>query len=195
MAGLALAPGILEMPPLEGHCFPQVFISAAAEGNAGISLPSSPEPWISPTMWGWAPGSGSLLSSHPGAMSQEETLSFMSCSRVSVTDFRKIEMPWTDSVGVFPSELSYTLKALWKNPHLKKKWDIPKTFKADSTSQCRDKLNIWPQDFQQKWQPKNLRYGHAGIHSTAGKQKFLHSLIAKTTNQLKILKRLHAMNN
>lgn len=39
MAGLALAPGMLEMPPLEGHCFPQVFISAAAGGNAGISLP------------------------------------------------------------------------------------------------------------------------------------------------------------
>lgn len=43
-AGLALSPGTLEMPPLEGHCFPQVFISAAAQGNAGISLPSSPEP-------------------------------------------------------------------------------------------------------------------------------------------------------
>lgn len=42
MAGLA--PGMLEMPPLEGHCFPQVFISAAAKGNAGISLPPSPEP-------------------------------------------------------------------------------------------------------------------------------------------------------
>lgn len=39
MAGLALAPGMLEMPPLEGHCFPQVFISAAAGGRAGISLP------------------------------------------------------------------------------------------------------------------------------------------------------------
>lgn len=74
----------------------------------------------------------------------------------------KIEMPWTDSVGMFSGEISYRFNVLWKNPHLKKMWEIPTTFKADSTSQCREKLNIWPQDFQQKWQPRNLRYGNTG---------------------------------
>lgn len=102
MAGLALSPEMLDMPLPEGLCFPRVFITAAAEGNmlgsyclhlprdnclnrAGIQRTQGspddwtiwavcPEPWFSPTMWGWAPWSSSLLSTHPGTMSWEETL-------------------------------------------------------------------------------------------------------------------------
>lgn len=62
-------PGMLERAPLEGHCFPQVFSSAAAEGNAGISLPSSSEPWISPTT-----PEGGLWFLPTLAMGQEEIL-------------------------------------------------------------------------------------------------------------------------
>lgn len=48
--------------------------------------------------------------------------------KFSVTDFRKIEMPWKHSIGLFSAEISHRFRAPWKNPHLKKKVRDPNEF-------------------------------------------------------------------
>lgn len=50
----------------------------------------------------------------------------------------KLKCPEQIPLGCFQGKFLADSRCSGKNPHLKKKWEIPTTFKADSTPQCRD---------------------------------------------------------
>lgn len=137
-----------------------------------------PEPWFSPTMWGWAPWSISLLSTHPGAMSWEETL-------LSSYDILEVFNDWFQRSwntinrfrwDVFSWNFLKIQGALGKSPF---KVRDPKGCHFKQIYPSNAEVNIWPEDFQQKPWPRNLRYGQAGIQISAAKQEFLHTPIRK----------------